>query len=207
MAKGYWISRIDVNDAEAYKPYVAGADAAIAAYGGRFLVRGGAFEAPEGIARARNVVVEFKDYETALACFNSPEYQAAYQHRLAASDGEHLVIEEYEGNQPAAGVIDGPASGPGTAYWVMRIDVHDAEGYKPYIAADAIAVEHAKGWFLVRGGKHEAVHGPARSRNVVLAFKDYATAVAAYHSPEYQAALAFRKAAAEAEVIIIHGAE
>ncbi|WP_370638111.1 DUF1330 domain-containing protein [Ancylobacter sp. Lp-2] len=207
MTKGYWISRIDVRDTEAYKPYVAGADAAIAAFGGRFLVRGGAFEAPEGVARSRNVVVEFKDYDTALACFQSPEYQAAYQHRLASSDGEHLVVEQYEGNQPAAGGIDGPASGPGTAYWVMRIDVHDPEGYKPYIAADATAVEASKGWFLVRGGRHAAVHGSARSRNVVLAFKDYETARAAYHSAAYQAALVFRKAAAEAEVIIVHGTE
>lgn len=205
MAKAYWISRIDVRDPERYKLYVPGADEAIAAFGGRFLVRGGAFEVLEGTARARNVVVEFKDYETALACFHSPVYQAAYAHRSASAEDEHLIIEGYTGDQPAASVIPGPAEGPGTAYWVMRIDVHDPETYKSYVAADAIAVETYKGWFLVRGGRHEAVHGPARSRNVVLAFKDYETALAAYRSPEYQAALAFRLKAAEAEVIAIHG--
>ena len=31
-------------------------------------------EAKEGPRRSRNVVIEFKDYETALACYNSPEY-------------------------------------------------------------------------------------------------------------------------------------
>jgi len=35
-------------------------------------VRGGTFETREGTSRSRNVVLEFKDYETALACYNSP---------------------------------------------------------------------------------------------------------------------------------------
>ena len=206
MAKGYWISRLEVHDAEGYKPYLPGAESAIAAHGGRFLVRGGAFETLEGTSRSRNVVVEFPDYESALACFHSDEYQAAYKHRLASSEGEHLVIEGYEGTQPASSVISGPAEGPGTAYWVMRIDVHDLETYKSYVAADAVAIEAYRGWFLVRGGKHEAVHGQARSRNVVIAFKDYETALAAYQSPEYQEALSHRLKAAQAEVIAIHGA-
>ncbi|WP_428032966.1 DUF1330 domain-containing protein [Ancylobacter sp.] len=88
----------------------------------------------------------------------------------------------------------------------MRIDVHDMETYKSYIAADTHAVSKYEGWFVVRGGRHEGVHGQARSRNVLVAFKDYETALACYHSPEYQAALAFRTRAAVAEVIAIRGA-
>lgn len=205
MAKGYWISRLDVHDTEGYKPYLQGAEPAIAAFGGRFLVRGGTPEALEGTALSRNVVVEFKDYDTALACFHSPEYQAAYAHRVASSDGDHLIIEGYAGDQPASGTIEGPADGPGTGYWVMRIDVHDMETYKSYVAADAVAIAKYEGWFVVRGGRHEGVHGTARSRNVLVAFKDLATALACYHSPEYQAALAFRAKAAVAEVIAIAG--
>lgn len=206
MAKGYWISRLDVTDAEGYRPYIEAAEPAVAAFGGRFLVRGGAFEALEGASRARNVVVEFTDYDTALACFHSPAYQAAYVHRLAASQGDHLIIEGYEGAQPAAGVIDGPAEGAGVAYWVVRVDVHDPETYKSYVAANAAAIEAYRGWFLVRGGRHEAVHGEARSRNVLLAFKDYETALACYRSPEYQEALDIRSRVAVAEVIAIRGA-
>ena len=43
----------------------------------RFIVRGGRFEAPEGMARSRNVVLDRKDYETAVACYHSAEYTAA----------------------------------------------------------------------------------------------------------------------------------
>jgi len=45
-----------------------------AKYGGKFLVRGGRHVSKEGTSRTRNVVIEFKDYDTAIACYNSPEY-------------------------------------------------------------------------------------------------------------------------------------
>ena len=49
MAKGYWIARMTVDDAEAYKAYVEAGKAAFDKYGAKFLVRGGAFTAPEGM--------------------------------------------------------------------------------------------------------------------------------------------------------------
>ena len=67
MAKGYWIARIDVHNMDGYKDYVAQNGAVFAKFGARFLVRGGTFESREGTARSRNVVLEFKDYATALA--------------------------------------------------------------------------------------------------------------------------------------------
>ena len=44
-------------------------------FGGRFVVRGGKLTVNEGQSRSRNVVIEFPDYETALACYHSPEYR------------------------------------------------------------------------------------------------------------------------------------
>jgi uncharacterized protein (DUF1330 family) len=101
MAKGYWVAHIDVTDPEAYKGYVARNGKAFARYGARFLVRGGRFESKEGASRSRNVVIEFKDYETALACYHSAEYAEAMKHRVGASVGEVIVIEGYDGPQPA----------------------------------------------------------------------------------------------------------
>jgi uncharacterized protein (DUF1330 family) len=100
MTKGYWIGRVDVHDDDAYKAYVAANAAAFARFGARFLVRGGAFESPEGAARARNVVIEFPSYQAALDCYHSPEYAAAKALRLPASSGEIIVIEGYDGAQP-----------------------------------------------------------------------------------------------------------
>jgi uncharacterized protein (DUF1330 family) len=100
VAKGYWIARVDVTDPDTYRAYVAANGRAFEKYGARFLVRGGAFEAPEGTARARNVVIEFPSYAAALACFHSPEYAPALALRRAASIAEILIIEGYDGPQP-----------------------------------------------------------------------------------------------------------
>ena len=65
MAKGYWIGRVDVKNDEGYKPYAAANTAIFKKFGGRFVVRAGKFECPEGAARSRNVVIEFPDYAAA----------------------------------------------------------------------------------------------------------------------------------------------
>ena len=100
MPKGYWIGRVDVHDEEGYKPYVAANAAIFAKYNARPIVRGGRYEAVEGTARRRNVVIEFPDYETALACYNSPDYQANIKVRQPHSTAELMVIEGWEA--PAA---------------------------------------------------------------------------------------------------------
>lgn len=100
MAKGYWIAGVDVSDAEAYQKYVAANADAFAKYGARFLVRGGAHDVVEGRARSRNVVLEFPSYSAAVDCYRSPEYSRARALREAASDGDVVIIEGYDGPQP-----------------------------------------------------------------------------------------------------------
>jgi uncharacterized protein (DUF1330 family) len=100
LAKGYWIAHVDVADPQAYKAYVAANAEAFGKYGARFLVRAGSHEVAEGASRARQVVIEFADYETALACYRSPEYQAAKALRDSASVGDLVIAEGYDGAQP-----------------------------------------------------------------------------------------------------------
>ena len=45
-------------------------------------------------------MIEFTDYETALACYNSPEYQANIKLRQPHSEGDLVIIEGYDGPQP-----------------------------------------------------------------------------------------------------------
>ena len=61
---------------------------------------GGNYETPEGSVKARQVVIEFKDHETALACYRSPEYQAAKALRESASLCDLVIAEGYDGPQP-----------------------------------------------------------------------------------------------------------
>jgi uncharacterized protein (DUF1330 family) len=83
-----------------YKAYVAANAEPFRRYGARFVVRGGTFEPMEGQSRARNVVIEFKDYATALACYRSPEYQRAMALRKGHAIADIIVIEGYDGPQP-----------------------------------------------------------------------------------------------------------
>ena len=100
MAKGYWIARVDVQNDEGYKAYAAANPAIFKKFGGRFVVRAGKFTATEGQSRSRNVVIEFPDYQAALDCYNSPEYQANIQVRLPHAIADIIVIEGYDGPQP-----------------------------------------------------------------------------------------------------------
>jgi uncharacterized protein (DUF1330 family) len=100
MAKAYWIAHVDVHNDEGYKPYAAANPGIFKKFGGRFVVRGGKFEGIEGKSRSRNVVIEFADYETALACYHSPEYQENIKRRQPHSDADLIIIEGYDGPQP-----------------------------------------------------------------------------------------------------------
>jgi uncharacterized protein (DUF1330 family) len=100
MTKGYWIVRVDIADSEQYQRYIAANAAPLKAYGARFLVRGGKYEAVEGGSRTGNAVIEFPSYQAALDCWRSPAYQAAIKLRQDVSSIDLIVIEGYDGPQP-----------------------------------------------------------------------------------------------------------
>ena len=92
-------------------------------------------------------------------------------------------------------------------YWIARVDVHDMEAYKLYVAANAVAFNKFNARFLVRGGQFTAKEGSSRSRNVVLEFDSYQTALDCYHSDEYSEALKLRlnDSDSEGELVIVEG--
>ena len=204
MAKGYWIVRVDISDPEAYKSYVAANAAAFRKFGAHFLVRSGRYETVEGASRGRNVVIEFKDYVTALACYHSPEYQGAKPMRLAHATSDFVIVEGYDGEQPPRPVSPFPA-GPRKGYWIAHVDVTDPEGFQAYLGAYMAPLGKFGGRFLVCGGAHEVVEGRVRSRTVVLEFPSYEAALACYRGPEYQAAKRLRDRKADVDLVIVAG--
>ena len=100
MAKGYWIGRIDVSNEDGFKPYAAANQPIFKKFGGRYVVRGGKYDGMEGSCRSINVVVEFPDDATALACYRSPEYQENIKRRLPHSTVDLIVVKDHDGPQP-----------------------------------------------------------------------------------------------------------
>jgi uncharacterized protein (DUF1330 family) len=204
MPKGYWIPHLDVSNSEGYKDYMAATPPAHHKFGGTALVRGGRMETMEGRARSRNVLREFPDYATALACYRSPEYQRAQPLRLPHSQCDFVIVEGYDGPQPpSAGTPPAPAARKG--YWVAHVDIADPEGYKAYQTANALPFGKYAARFLVRGGTREVVEGKVRGRTVVMEFPSFDAALACYRSPEYQAAKKLRDGKADIDLFVIEG--
>ncbi|MBV0912434.1 DUF1330 domain-containing protein [Anianabacter salinae] len=93
MPKGYVIGHITVNDPEAYKEYVEKDTPILEALGGRFVVRGGQSETPEGRAENRHVVIEFESYEQALKAYHDPAYQEVADIRRRTATSTIIVVE------------------------------------------------------------------------------------------------------------------
>jgi uncharacterized protein (DUF1330 family) len=51
----------------------------------------------EGRAHDRIVVLEFPSFEAALACYRSPDYQAAKKLRDGKAEADVIVAEGYDG--------------------------------------------------------------------------------------------------------------
>ena len=90
-------------------------------------------------------------------------------------------------------------------YWIARVDVTDPEGYKSYIAANAEPFKKYGAHFLVRAGRFENPEGSSRTRNVVIEFPSYQSALDCWKSSEYQAAIKLRLPVSTIDLVIIEG--
>lgn len=94
----YVIIDVNVRDGETYERYKQLASAAVAAYGGRYLARGGATQTLEGDWwPSRMVILEFPTMQQGRAWWDSPEYGPARALRQACADSEILLVEGVSG--------------------------------------------------------------------------------------------------------------
>ncbi len=90
----YVIVDIEVLDSVPYEQYKHLAAQTVAAYGGRYLVRGGRSEVLEGEWEpSRLVILEFPTYERAEAWYSSAEYTTAKEIRRSAARMDMVLVE------------------------------------------------------------------------------------------------------------------
>lgn len=95
---GYVIAEIQIDDPVKYEEYKKLVPASIAAYGGKFIVRGGEATLMEGEpAPARIVILEFPSADAAKTWWASAEYEEAKALRQSASTGRLVVVEGFDG--------------------------------------------------------------------------------------------------------------
>ena len=97
MAKGYILAEVEVTDPALFETYRPLAAASIAAFGGRYLVRGGATEVLEGEGKAaRMVLLEFSSPERAMEWYRSAAYQEALAIRLKAATTDVRLLTGHD---------------------------------------------------------------------------------------------------------------
>lgn len=90
----YVIATVHVKDPVRYEDYKVLVPSSIAAFGGRFVARGGKTDVLEGDWNPqRLVILEFPNAERARQWYESPEYAAARALRQATSTGSLVLIE------------------------------------------------------------------------------------------------------------------
>ena len=96
MKKGYLIVRINIKNTELFQQYPPLSTKAVEKFGGKYLIRGGAFDVVEGEWPAeRTTVVEFENFEKAKEFYNSLEYNEAKNVRQKSADTDFILIEGY----------------------------------------------------------------------------------------------------------------
>jgi len=94
----YIIARVEITDPVRYQDYVKATPAAIARYGGKFIIRGGEVTTLEGPSETRRlVVIEFPTMDQAKAFYYSEEYTQARALRAGAAVGQFLAVPGFAG--------------------------------------------------------------------------------------------------------------
>ena len=97
MVKGYLLGQITISDKSHYKLYDSKIGNVIEKFGGRYLVKGGLRMVKEGNPSfQRDVLVEFKDIETAQRFISSKHFKEISRFRKAGSTGVLLLLNGKE---------------------------------------------------------------------------------------------------------------
>ena len=95
MTVAYLVVESHITDPESFKRYMAAAPDIVKAFGGQYLVRGGRMAVLEGDWQPpRLTVLQYPDFETAQAMYNSPAYVQARALRQGTTACFNMVLVE-----------------------------------------------------------------------------------------------------------------
>ena len=95
-----------------------------------------------------------------------------------------------------------------TAYWINTFTaIHDEAKLARYVELAGPAIRAAGGVFLARGNPVHTLEGSTALRSAVIRFESADAAVAAYHSPAYQEAVAALDGGADRDIRILNEEE
>lgn len=94
VAHAFVVAAETVTDDAKFSEYRKAVPATLGPFGGKFVVRGGAFRELEGAwPHPRLVMIEFPSVEAAVGWYGSPDYKNIIALRQASSNGSLIVVE------------------------------------------------------------------------------------------------------------------
>ena len=90
---GYMIANYQINDQAGFQKYMDAAGSLAAKYNGRVIVFNLTATAVEGSPKSVIAIAEFPTVDDAHRFYNSPEYTAAKQFRIASTEGSVIITE------------------------------------------------------------------------------------------------------------------
>ena len=89
----YWIAHVNIEDAQQYQNYIELAPLAFKKYQAKFIARGENATSLEGDEFQKLGFLEFPDYQTALDCYHSDEYQLAKKQRENVATAMITIVD------------------------------------------------------------------------------------------------------------------
>jgi len=94
--KGYWIALYkQINNLDNLKNYAAKVTPVIKSFGGKPLVRGGKYQRIEGEDFSRTVIWEFPNFQKAIECHESKEYQEGWNLAKDTTERNLQIVEGF----------------------------------------------------------------------------------------------------------------
>ena len=94
--KGYWVALYkQINNVDNLKNYGAKVTPVIKSFGGKPLVRGGKYQRIEGEDFSRTVIWEFPNFQKAIECYESKEYQDGWSLAKDTTERNLQIVEEF----------------------------------------------------------------------------------------------------------------
>ena len=94
--KGYWIALYkQINNVDNLKNYGTKVTPIIKSFGGKPLVRGGKYQRIEGEDFSRTVIWEFPNFQKAIECHESKEYQDGWSLAKDTTERNLQIVEGF----------------------------------------------------------------------------------------------------------------
>lgn len=89
----YWIAHVTIHDMDQYQKYMQKSAPVFQKYQAQFIARGGEYICLEGEKFEKHVIIQFKDLQTAQACYDSDDYKLARELRKGCCDTNITLVE------------------------------------------------------------------------------------------------------------------